>query len=216
MAAKGWKTHSNLGDRGFVNLNGMLITGIDCETTGLQAGWHDLIEFACIAVDAQVKVMTDVPIFETLLKLKRPQNIDAGAMAVNGISLEEIERKGMDAHQAADAFVDWFEGLGLKEGKQLCYLGKNWAFDRPFIEDWLGPENTRRIFWHRFRDITPIVLWMNDRAEWHGEDPPFPQTSLQQVRHKLGILNRREHRAADDALIAIDCYRMLMDQEVFA
>lgn len=211
------KQRSEVGNRGLMNLNGNVLCSIDCETTGLTAGHHDLIEFACVPLAADLKPMRDVLPFSTLIRPKRrfSDSIDPGAMKVNGIKLEDLAIHGLDGWRAAELFVQWIERLQLTPGKKIAPLATNWPFDKGFVMDWLGPKTFDFFFWHRYRDTQPVVLWFNDRAEFEGKDPPFPQSGLQEVRASLGIPVQLAHRALDDALTTASVYRKLMEVQPF-
>lgn len=196
-----------------MHLNGNVLCSIDFETTGLIAGFHDAIEVAVVPLDANLEPMKDVLPFNTMLKPKRPQNIDPEALKVNGISLAQLEVQGMDALKGADFFVEWYERLNLVPGKKICPLAKNWPFDRDFMKDWLGPHTFNSMFYHRFRDVTPVVEFFNDRADFQNLQAPFPQTALEDVVSRMGLrYPTQAHRSLDDALMTAAVYRRLMFQ----
>lgn len=211
---KGWKTSSKVGNMGLLNLNGHVICAIDTETTGLQAGIHDLIEVAIVPLDAEFKMITDIVPFECLLVPKRPQNIDPESMKINKISLDELERRGLDPDRAAQLFSDWFDSLELVPEKKMAPLAKNWAFDAGFLKDWLGVGCFNRLFYHRAREVSSTINFYNDRAEFHNEAIPFPQQDLQSVATRLKVQVDRAHRAIDDALATAAVYRAMMSEHV--
>lgn len=203
------KSTSAVGNRGMPHLNGDVLCVLDTETTGLTAGHHDMIEIVVIPLDAQLEPMKGVPHFERLVRPKRPQNVDPTAMAVNKIKLEDLEIHGMDAWRAADQFDDWFQSLELVPGKRIVPMAKNWQFDAGFIGDWLGTETFRSIFHYRARELTAVLHWFNDRADFQSEKAPFPSVKLEDVAGRLGY-KFTAHRAYDDALMTARIYKHLM------
>jgi DNA polymerase III epsilon subunit-like protein len=201
---------SIVGNNGLQNLNGNVLCVLDCETTGLQAGYHDLCEIAVVPLDAKLERMQGVPIFNVMLQLKRPQNLDPGAMKINGIDLTELQINGIEPWGAASMFERWFDDLGLAPGKKISPLAKNWPFDRGFIQDWLGRTTFEHIFHHQHRDLQPVALFLNDRAEFQIQQIPFPKARLVDLAEKLGVKMDRAHRAVDDALATAECYKKLM------
>lgn len=193
-----------------ISLNDDVLCVIDTETTGLKAGFHDIIEMACVPLDARLEPMQDVMYFDCLIKPRRPQNIDPEAMKVNKITEAELELHGLDVWKAADLFVQWFNNLNLVPGKKIQVLAKNWPFDRGFIVDWLEPKTFDSMFHYRVREVSAVVNYINDRYEFAGQKHPFPNTSLAQVKKQLNIPNDRDHRALADALATAEVYRRLM------
>jgi DNA polymerase III epsilon subunit-like protein len=213
----GWKTSSKVGNQSLENLNGNVICAIDTETTGLSPGHHDIIEVAVVPLDANLDPMKDVIPFDTLIKPKRPQNVDPKAMAVNKIKLEDLEINGLDPWRAGDLFWEWFQKLQLAPGKKIVPLGKNWAFDAGFIKDWLQPQMFNDVFHHRVRELSAVINFFNDRAEFQqpGSKAPFPQQALGDVAARLELnFERQAHRAIDDALMCARVYKKLMFHKI--
>ncbi len=195
-------------------MNGMVLCAIDTETSGLTAGYHDLLEVAFVPLNAKLEPMKDVLPFTCLLQPKNRYNDSCteAAMKVNGIKAEELLH-AVGPWRAADLFEKWVEGLCLAPGKKIAPLAHNWPFDREFIRDWLEKTTFDSLIWHRCRDTMPVIQYMNDRAEFEGRRPPFPQTGLQEVRAAMGIEQQVSHRALQDAMTTAKVYRRLMDVE---
>lgn len=205
-----------VGSRGLVNLNGHVMCAVDTETTGLVAGHNDIIEVAVVPLDAALEPMSGVIPFVTLLKPKdrQPDSWTEEAARVHRITKEMLLVNGVDPWRAAELFEKWMERLHLAPGKKIAPLAWNWRFDAGFIEDWLGPKTYNDFFWNRARDGMPVVQYFNDRAEFEGRKPAFPQTSLQEVRARFGIPQSEAHRALGDALTTAKVYRKLIDFQV--
>lgn len=201
------------GNVGLMNLNGNVLVSVDTETSGLVAGHHDILEVAFVPLDAKLEPMKDVIPFHTLIRPKKrfPDSIDPEAMKRNGIRMEEVLLHGVDPWRAADYFEQWVERLCLAPNKKLYPLAHNWPFDREFVRDWLAPKTFESLIHFDYRDTMPNVKYLNDKAEFEGRKCPFPQTSLQDIRAKLGIPVQVAHRALDDAITTAKVYRKLMD-----
>lgn len=202
---------SEAGNRSLMNLNGNLLCAVDTETTGLVAGFHDVIEVAVVPLDADLQPMKGILPFEMFLHPKRPQNIAGEAMKVNGIDLAKVQVEGFDPWSGAERFDDWFRNkLCLAQGRKIAPLAMNWPFDSGFLKDWLGPSTFNDLFHYHYRDLGPVGKWMNDRAEFQAEQCPFPKSGLQYMAEKLGMVPERKHRAIDDALLLAKVYRATM------
>jgi DNA polymerase III epsilon subunit-like protein len=196
------------------HLNGNLLCVLDCETTGLKAGYHDLIQIAIIPLDNQLNVNQERLPFITNLKPKRPENADPGAFRVNKLSLADCILKGLDPYSAADLFDAWFEKLKLMPGKKICALAHNLPFDRSFILDWLGHESYHQYFDHHYRDTCVVANYLNDRADLMSEKFPFPKINLSYVAAQLQIVNPDAHTAVGDAMTTALCYKAMLQRFV--
>ncbi|MCH7590238.1 3'-5' exonuclease [PVC group bacterium] len=104
---------------------------VDCETTGLEPGAHALIQLAgIIEIDGEV-----VEEFDYQLRPLKGQMINPKALAVSGVTLEEIT-----AYR--DSHVSYVEFLGLLEkyidrfdkSDKFLWIGQNPRFDYGFVE----------------------------------------------------------------------------------
>ena len=210
-------SHSStkVGNQGLETLNGNVLCAIDTETTGLKAGYHDIIEVAVVPLNADLKPMPGILPFHTLIrpKLRYDDSWTEEAEKVHGLKLSYVQMHGVDPYRAADLFEVWLQRLELAPYKKIAPLGKNWTFDASFLIDWLGPKTFQGMFWHRARDLTPVVHFLNDQAEFDGEKVPFPQTGQEEIRGRLKIPPRTAHRAIDDALTLAECYRAIVRRE---
>lgn len=209
------KSSSKVGNQGLMNLNGHVMCAVDTETSGMKAGYNDIIEVAVVPLNADLRPMPGVLPFHTIVrpKMRYPDAWTEEAEKVHGHKLEDVMLHGVEPFRAADLFDTWFQRLELAPYKKIAPLGKNWGFDRGFLEDWLGPKTFNGIFWHRVRDLQPVVAYLNDQAEFDGEACPFPQTAQEDIRARLKIAPRKAHRAIDDALVLADCYRAVIKRE---
>jgi len=211
------KSYQGAAADGLMNLNGHVLCAIDFETTGLVAGYHDAVEVAIVPIGADLKPSTKVVPFNCLLRPKDryPDSWTEEAAKVHKIKREELITYGIEPFTAADRFVAWVQKLGLGPYKKIAPLAYNWPFDSGFMRDWLCPQTYEMWVWHRYRDALPLVLALNDKAEWSGRDCPFPQTGLQDVKTRMGIPDNGAHRAKADCLTLIDVYRELMERDWF-
>jgi DNA polymerase III epsilon subunit-like protein len=198
-----------------VHWNGNLMCAIDCETTGLIPGHHEIIQFACIPLAPDFSVSREVPVFETKIRPSYPENTDPEAITVTKKLYESCMAHGIDKYDAADAFEEYVKRLKLPEKKKIIPLGHNIIrFDIPFIETWLGREHYAYLFSHDPRDTMQAALFMNDRADWCSHEYPFPRFGLTSICNKLGIQILDAHDAMADALAASQAYQRLMRLQV--
>jgi DNA polymerase III subunit epsilon len=164
---------------------------LDTETTGLDAArGHRLIELGCVELLSR---RTSGSHFHRYLNPER--DIDAGAQAVHGISIEFLADKPRFADVVVE-FLDYIRGAEL--------IIHNAAFDIGFIDAELarlGPE------YGRLRDHATIL----DTLALAREMYPGQRNSLDALCKRLDIDNshRELHGALLDAEILADVYLAL-------
>jgi DNA polymerase-3 subunit epsilon len=164
---------------------------LDTETTGLDAArGHRLIELGCVELLSR---RTSGSHFHRYLNPER--DIDAGAQAVHGISIEFLADKPRFADVVVE-FLDYIRGAEL--------IIHNAAFDVGFIDAELarlGPE------YGRLRDHATIL----DTLALAREMYPGQRNSLDALCKRLDIDNshRELHGALLDAEILADVYLAL-------
>lgn len=197
--------------------NGNQMVVIDTETTGLEAGWHEMIQVCMLPLDSNLNPRKDVNPFYILVKPDHPERADKKAMEVNQLTFAEIGQKGHDRIAAIDLFQKWVEKLGLpytKYGnrKQIIPLGQNYAFDKGFIEHWLGVDMYVTNFYRQYRDTMIAANFLNDRAAFHAEAVPFPKQNLSYLATKFGLDTTGAHDALADCLMTAKVYQKMIAQ----
>jgi DNA polymerase III epsilon subunit-like protein len=197
-----------------IHLNGNVICAIDIETTGLDPDKHEIYEIAILPLDHNLEPRTDILPFDTLIK---PQNIDdidwEGMRKVNNSDMVvKACEKGLDSFTVADYLAEWSARLKLPEKKKMVPLAHNWAgIDKLFIQKWLGPLTFNELFHFHYRDTMTTALYLNDRADAHVEQVPFPKVGLQYVVSQLKIeTNGRAHNAIEDCVTVAKVYKKLL------
>lgn len=198
----------------FQNLNGNVLCSIDTETTGLKAGYHDIIQIAVLPLTMDcVPDKTVIP-FICDIKPKNPDRADPDAMRVNKRNLVDLITKGIDAYTAADFFDEWVQKLNLPFGKKIAPLACNWPFDRSFILEWLGSKTYENLIDRQYRDVQTAAIFCNDRAGWMGMDFPYPKVGLSYLCTKLNIEQTKAHDAVDDARVTAEVYRRMVTEAI--
>lgn len=160
---------------------------LDTETTGLSAeDGHRIIEIGC------VELIDRRPSGRTLhLYLNPERDIDAGALAVHGLSLERLRDEPVFA-QIAERLVDFVAGAEV--------LIHNAPFDIGFLDAELG-----RLGMRAFREWAASVV---DTLALARQMHPGRRNSLDALCERYGIANshRTLHGALLDAQLLADVY----------
>lgn len=197
--------------------NGNQVCVIDTETTGLESGWHDMIQICILPLDSNFEPRKDILPFYINLKPEHPERADPEALKINGLKLAELALNASDQEKAKDLLRGWINKLQLpftKYGtrKRIIPLGQNFGFDRPFIQEWIGHEEYAELFDYHYRDTMVAALYMNDRAAMHAEKVPFSKVNLKYLASTLKIQYERRHDALEDCIVCAKVYkRMVME-----
>lgn len=200
-----------------IHWNGNQMCVIDTETTGLDAGWHEMIQICILALDSNLKPRRDILPFYIEIIPEHPERADPKAMQINRLDFAIIGQRGYDQEKAKDLLAGWIKKLDLpttKYGnrKKIIPLGQNYAFDQGFIKAWLGTELYNEYFHYAYRDTKIVAQYLNDRAAMHAEKVPYSKTSLGWLAKRLDVPHERAHDALSDCQATAEIYRRLLQQ----
>lgn len=198
-----------------IHWNGNQMCVIDTETTGLEAGWHEIIQICILPLDSNIKPRKNVLPFYIEMIPEHPERASPEAMRVNKLNFAQIAQRGHDREKAKDLLDEWIKKLDLPytsygNRKRVIPLGQNYAFDQAHIKAWLGDETYDEYFAHRYRDTLQTANYLNDRAGMHAEKVPFSKTKLGWLCNKLDVDNERAHDALSDCIATAEVYRKLL------
>ena len=133
-----------------------LLVHVDVETTGLEAGYHELI-------DAGVVITTTDGVIVDQLFLRimpdHPERLDPGAAAVNGFSVSRWRSlEALDAAEGASALNAFL--LQYSTDHQLIFTAFNVGFDQRFMMHFLKSHNLAfDTFFHYMVLDLPSMAW---------------------------------------------------------
>lgn len=197
-----------------IHLNGNLLCAVDVETTGLIAGFHDIIQVAVLPLDSSIRPSKTAKPFYMNITPKRPENIDGRACKVHRMKRAELISNSIEAFKAADLFDEWFERLNLplagSTHKKIMPLWSNGSFDKDFLKDWLGTEHYDHYFHFHERDTQGFALSINDRYDHFNERLPFPKVGLGYLANAMDVINESAHDALSDCVTTAEVYRRMI------
>ena len=190
---------------------------IDTETTGLDAHFHEIMQICILPLTSSFEPRRDVMPFCIDLKIECIERIDPQALKVNKIDLHNLQMRGFDKEKAKDLLRTWIEKLGLPifKDKTPCKirpLGQNYAFDRDFIQRWLGCEMYNEFFDYHYTDTMIAANFINDRAAMHGEPAPYNKVSLVNLAKHHSVEYTNAHNALSDCMATAAVYREMTKQ----
>lgn len=196
------------------HLNGHIFAAVDVETTGGVAGFHEIIQIAVIPLKSDLSINDSVPPYEAFLRPEYPERSEAQALAVSGLSLDDLIVRGMSQERAAEDFTRWFESLDLPHDRRLVGIAHNYPMESSFIGAWLGNALYDSIFHFHHRCTMALALSLNDKAFFRGLPKLFDKVGLNDICTKLGVVNKHRHNATADSIACAEAYRLLLNLDV--
>lgn len=190
------------------HLRGNPFAIVDVETTGLVAGYHEIIQIAIVPLNLDLDVAQVRPFYYNI-KPNNPEHAESQAGVVHGINIDDLLLNAPTQDKVLDYLLEWFSELPLGHERRLTPIAHNWGFERGFLTSWLGPDLMNSIFHPHPRDTMIYALMLNDRAAMMGKDPPFPRVGLVDMCRRLGIPLERAHDALADCMATAKLYSTL-------
>ena len=133
-----------------------LLVHIDVETTGLEVGYHELIDVGVIVTTIDGDIVDRL--FLRMMP-DHPERLDPGAAAVNGFSVSRWRSldalEGAQGARALNAFL-----LKYSTDHQLIFTAFNVGFDQRFIMHFLKSHNLAfNTFFHYMVLDLPSMAW---------------------------------------------------------
>jgi DNA polymerase III epsilon subunit-like protein len=202
------KIHSS-----FVYSNGNLLSAVDVETSGLEPGWHEILQIAIQPLDSQIEPLEGVQPFYMNIKPEYPERASKKAMSVNKLDLDWLLVHAPDQWKVAELLDEWWERLDLPINRTLMPLAHNWQYEAGFLKAWLGIEQTHQFFHPYARDTMETAIYLNDRAYMRGETILFDRLRLRDVCKHYGVTNEHEHDALGDVRATAAVYKHMVMEE---
>lgn len=191
-----------------MNVQGNIIAAVDLECTGTWPGHHEPIQIAVVPLAPNLTPL-DVTPFYRKIKPLRPDRVEPKAMAVHGITLEELDGES-EPEEIADQLAEWVSSLGLPLDRSIVPLAHNWPFECGFLKAWLGVPLMEKLFFGHPRDGMQFAIQLNDRAAFTGRPIPFERVGLKDLCKQFGVVNEKAHDAYYDCLAEAEVYRHLL------
>lgn len=200
---------------GLVHNNANVLASIDVETTGLEPGWHEIIQIAIQPLDARIKPLKGVSPFYFNVKPEFPERASKKAMSVNKLDLDWLLIHAPDQWKVAELLDEWWERLDLPFQRTLMPLAHNWQYEAGFLKAWLGVEQFSQFFHPYIQDTMVQAIYLNNRAYSRGETILFDRVRLRDVCKHYGVINENPHDALGDVRATAEVYRHMLTEETF-
>lgn len=169
---------------------------VDVETAGPIPGQFALLSIgACLVEDPSVTFYIEL----------QPDRDDfsAEAIAIHGLSIENLKSTGTEPAEAMQAFADWVKGI-TPEGNRPVFVALNAPFDWMFVND----------YFHRYIGFNPFGHSALDiKAYFMGQTGvDWGQTSMSHMSSHFLEERHLTHNALGDAQDQAEIFGMILKQ----
>jgi DNA polymerase III epsilon subunit-like protein len=180
-------------------MTGIKFNLIDIESSGLRAGFHDLVEISVIRYDDRTQITRQV-------KAENPNNASFDALLITGKTIEDL-KKGIHSKQMIEDVNGFFDSDGLTPPHR-CIVGHNVSFDKQFIH----------YIWGKYNQRFPADLWLDTlalcRRVVKREGIVKPSLKLNDACDLFGIKKvATSHNAKADSQNAFLLFKYFMDRK---
>ena len=170
-----------------------IFISVDVETAGPIPGEFSLLSIgACLIFDPDITFSCNIkPIND---------NADPAALAVAGLSLDELRQNGLEPNEAMTQFGEWISATVEKGGKPV-FVGFNAPFDWSFIN----------YYFHKFSSDNPFGFTALDiKALYMGATGcTWSDTRSSKIAKHLKPRLQGDHDALHDALYQAELFRLV-------
>jgi DNA polymerase III epsilon subunit-like protein len=171
---------------------------VDIEASGpIPAVYSMLALGACSVADLELSFYAELK--------PSSQRVEPSAMAVHGLSLDDLERRGESPETAMQRFEAWIVGL-VPAGRKPIFVSYNAPFDWMFINDAFHRALGRNPFGHAPLDLRALYMGQSG-ADWSS----IRMEDLLD-RHLQG--RRLTHNALEDARDQAALFRALVSNSI--
>jgi DNA polymerase III epsilon subunit-like protein len=169
---------------------------IDIETSGPNPGLYSLLTVgACLVDDPHRALYLEV---QPVTDVATP-----AALAITGLTLEELRGRGLPPERAMAAFAAWVEEQ-VPEGGRAIFVSFNAPFDWMFVCDYFHRYLGRNPFGHSAIDIKAVYMGLTGA--------PWTETSFRFVATRYGRAEELTHHALADARDQAALFRSMLEE----
>lgn len=199
--------------RSMLHWNGCYMVAMWAMTTGPDPRFHDIYQFAAIALDSNINIRRDVMPLEFLIQ---PQYPDRSTLSGQRATIfKEACKSGFTPFSALDLFETWINRLdrrhvkgGHREAKMIP-LTHDWIVQQGFIKKWVGDLQFEDWFHEEYRDTRSSILFLNDQRAMHAEDVYTELSTFGDCVPKLVEKGRPRSTALECAKLVQELYQGL-------
>ena len=177
---------------------------IDIECSGPVPALYDMISLGAVAVHGTAPDLCLGEDFYVEIIPTGPR-VDAGAMAVNGLDLEQIRRDGQPMESALTA-LSAFVARTLDAGSTPVFVGHNAPFDWSFVSYAYHAAGLKNPFGYKALDTKALAMGILG-VHWLDSNKELLQTELGLPEQDAKLTHRADYDAWYQAHILVELLR---------
>ena len=179
-----------------------ILVHIDTETTGLVAGYHELIDFGAVYTDLDGRVLGE---FYRQIQPDHPERTSPRAREINGFDADLWRQRG--ALSSEQALRQWRSWEAQKfPGRRMIRVALSSPFDASFVDTWIRKHHLKlpSHYTFFFLDLPSMAWGLGFRELWGS-----------QLAAKLGVADEPhtplEHTGLSGAQVNVRIYQKLVE-----
>lgn len=195
---------------GPIHTNNNMICAVDIRVGGLDPTLSDLLEICVMPMNHSYRPHAEFAPFN--LSIKPSFLVDLKVAKISKPVLEEqFLYSAIDAIKAAELFEHWWTQIRVRPNKQIICLTWDWPTKKPWLKYWLDTA-FEELFTESYRDLLPMLNFINDREDFFGNDIPYKVPSFSQLVFRSGLTLLSRNSLLANCKAMSDCYRYLLHQ----
>lgn len=196
---------------GMQHLNNNLMCSIGFDTTAADPDLGELIEFACVPLDARLNIHSELILFNMKMRPESPGTIDWSHCRATKPEVAAMCHSAFERDKVADFFHQWFLQMDLPRHKKIIPLGYKFYEARTWLVQWLGWDLYHEIFSTDYRDVLIAAHYLNDRADVKAQPLPFVSQTLRKIAKEMNVtMEETGGSPLDDARTIMETYKRLL------
>jgi hypothetical protein len=190
------------------HLNHNVIVAFDIRCGGTDPYSSDLLEVCFMPLNHSYRPHPEFLPFNMRMRPSFP--VDLKVARLNRPTLDEYY-ESLTSETVVDLLEHWWRQIREKPDKKAVLLGHNVIYKIRWLEYWLGGSYLE-IFHETYRDVTSLMHFLNDRADYRGEPVRYKQANWRDFckSSQAQLIDNNSLMANCKSLS--DGYRYLLDQ----
>jgi hypothetical protein len=178
-----------------------MICAVDIRVGGSDPLVSDLLEICILPLNHSYKPHEEFPPFNVSMRPSFLVDLKVARLNKDRFR-EQFEQSLLDQIKGVELFEYWWNMIRIKEQKKIIVLTWDWPVVKPWLQNWLGDHNFEYNFHETYRDLVPLMNFLNDREDYYGNPVKFVIPTFENVAKRSG------HTLIDRNSLVANCVAM--------
>lgn len=173
---------------------------VDIECSGPVPGLYDMISLGvvCVVLRGDAFELSEPLYLEFCPTAPR---VDAGAMAVNGLDLDDLRRNGLTLHDGLSRLSEWV-AEHTEPATTPVFVGHNAPFDWSFVNHGYVSQDLPNPFGYKALDTKALAMGVLG-VHWFDANKELLEERLELPKPDVGLVHRADYDAWYQAKILV-------------